>query len=283
MSDFNKTALTTLQSVSSFFDTPLRKFNPINSSFSVGIEIEVKFRHYFPELFDKYFKNTSWGDRSPSEQDEINSIIGKSEESLLFKLNKTKELGINTGNDCYWEFALDPVWDLSLIVSQIHLLRDIGVLPKGEHSLHMTIGNLKKDRDSYWVLMFAELLFSSRERLETGVNKEKNKTYFRKGVAGLLEKRWRLIECKSASELRSLEIVVDDKISLTSGKMEIFNRILNDPKLRAYVIKKSKVIFERLGLPDENWGNYKSNGEVWDRYIENFDTIKEFIFFKQIH
>ena len=65
--------------------------------------------------------------------------------------------------------------------------------------------------------------------------------------------------------------------------MEIFNRILNDPKLRAYVIKKSKVIFERLGLPDENWGNYKSNGEVWDRYIENFDTIKEFIFFKQIH
>ncbi len=278
MYSFNENASQTLKKVATHFGAPVECYNPIRCDYSIGIEIEVKFKHYYPELFEKYFKNNSWNSYSQSEKDIINQEISEKEEETQIKnkLEKVLELGVEKGEDCYWEFALDPVTDLSLIVSQINLLKYIGLLPEGIHSVHLTIGNAKKDEDIHWVLFLVEMILSSKERLITGANKQKRSTYFRKGESGLLEKRWRLKECKSAIEFRTLELVIDEDMdsSFTIEKMNRLNNLLNDQEYLDIEIIKCKDVLRRLNIPVSNWKNYKDNPEIWDMYYENYDKIK---------
>lgn len=282
MSKFNEKATATLHKVSEYFDKPIRGFQPIPSPQSVGIELEVKFKYFFPELFEKYFKDIAWQDRPSYQKKEIEKVVTEEEKDILAKLEKTKELGINTGNDCYWEFALDPVDDLSIILKQVHLLHDIGALPKGTHSMHITVGNVENDKNTYWLLLLSELLFSSESRMKAGISEKGRKAYFRKGTAGLLEKRFRLVDCKVASELRSLELVIGHEMSMNWVTLNLFSRLLNFGPEFEYKIKKAKEIFNIVGLPDQNWGNYHDNPEVWNKYFENFDKIRSFVFFETI-
>lgn len=278
MTDYNKIALDTLERISSHFETELKRYEPINSDFSVGIEVEIKFQYYFPEIFEKYFKNKSWKNYSKDEQKIISSEITVIENitNLREKLYKTQELGIVKGLDCYWEFALDPVTDLSILLTQLELLKDLDLIPKGNHSLHITIGNKAKNESIHWVLLLCEMLLSSPERIVTGFNKEKRVTYFKKGESGLLEKRWRLVDCPSAIEFRSLELVVDnDKdISLTISKLQYISKLLNNVDFLNNEIDKCKVVLGEYDLPNTNWKNYKNNPDIWDRYYDNFTNIK---------
>jgi hypothetical protein len=278
MSGFNKKALNVLEKVSEHFNTDLTRYTPIESNYSVGIETEIKFKYYYPELYERYFKGGRWKEYIPEQKNAINEIVTytETEKGILSKLEKTKELGIKKGNDCYWEFALDPVTDLSLILTQLQLLIDLNLLPNGQHSLHITIGNMNKTVDSYWLLFICEMLFSSQKRLSSGINKEKRATYFRKGESGLLVKRWRLVECKTAIEFRSVGLFIENsKISITHEKLSYLNRLLNDSEFQTNEINKCKNILNDIGLPNENWKNYKDNPEIWDKYYDSYETIKE--------
>lgn len=278
MYKFNEIALQNISNVSKHFETNIKRFEPINCNYSIGIEIEIKFKNYYPELFEKYFKNKKWDDYTFNEKNRINDIITKKENDTKIKKNleKVLELGIQKGNDCYWEFALDPVYDLSIILSQIELLKELKLMPSGDHSLHMTIGNIEKNEDIQWVLMLCEMLFSSKSRMLSGADKENKKTYFKKGLAGLLKKHWNLKECKTAIEFRSLEIRIDNNLdhSLTHKKLSYLSELLNNIDFRLDEIKRSKKIFNSLDLPLKNWGNYKDNPEVWNKYYKNFNKIR---------
>lgn len=277
MTDYNKIALDTLNRVSTHFNTNLVRYDSINSNFSVGIEVEIKFKYFFPELYEKYFKNNSWKHYSVEEQQIINEEINEEENRIGIKrkLNTTVELGIVKGMDCYWEFALDPVNDLSLIRTQLQLLKDLKLLPNGNHSLHITIGNKVKNENIHWSLLLCELLLSSPERIATGFDIDKRATYFRKGESGLLEKRWRLVDCPSAIEFRSLELVVDDDISITIDKLKYIHKILNDNNFLNDETNRCKLIFGQYNLPNINWKNYKDSPDIWNKYYENFDNIKK--------
>lgn len=274
MQTLDNKASDTLAKVSEYYGSPLKNFSPLPSSFSVGIEIEVQFKHYFPDLYKQYFKGKRWNDYSDSQKEEISSIISIEEKELKEKLHTLEKQGIKKGKDAYWEFALDPVFDLSLILKQVHLLHDIGVLPEGDHALHMTIGNMRKNPKAYWLLMIAELLFSSQKRMITGKCANNNKTYFRKGSSGLLEKRWRLIDCPVALEFRSLELTFATNPSITYEKLEIIANVLNDEAYGDSIISQCKKAIGIFQLPNKNWNNYMTNNDTWDKYYKHFEDIR---------
>lgn len=278
MCNFNDKALSTLNNVSNYFKKDLKRYKPIISNYSIGIETEIKFKYYYPELYNKFFKDGNWKNFSTEEKKDINKIITYTENELGIKekLEKVLELGINKGKDCYWEFALDPVTDLSLILTQLNILIDLGLLPDGEHSLHITIGNLEKNVNTYWILLICEILFSSQKRLMSGNNKDRRKAYFRKGESGLLVKRWRLIDCETAIEFRSVGLFIENgKISITHKKLSYLNKLLNDSEFQTNEINKCKEVLKDIDLPNENWKNYKDNPEIWDKYYDSYETIKE--------
>lgn len=279
MSNFNKEAIANLDRVAKHFGKELTIYEPILCDYSIGIEVEIKFRDFFPELFEKYFKDRTWDTYSPCEQATISDEITVEEERLEIKerLEKITELGIKKGRDCYWEFALDPVTDLSIILTQLDLLSQLEVLPEGAHSLHVTIGNLKSNEETYWIFAFCELMFSSAERISSGFDLRKRMTFFKKGRAGLVVKRWRLVGCDSAVEFRSLELVVDGELSVTHDKLVFLNKLLTSKPFRDEAISRAKGTFKDLDLPNENWGSYSDNPEVWDRYANNYEVIKQML------
>ena len=275
--NFNEEALITLDRVAKHFGQELKRFEPIECNTSIGIEIEIMFKCFFPEISRKYFTDRTWSSYSEEEKELIDEEITLIENRIGVKhrLEKTLELGIKKGRDCYWEFALDPVTDLSIILTQLQLLTDLELLPNGEHSLHITVANLESNQETYWIFFLAEMLFSSKKRIETGFNKENSVTYFRKGTAGLLKKRWGLVDSKQAIEFRSLELVVkNNESSITYKKLEYFCRILNETEFRKSELERCKTLFSVLNMPNKNWGNYKDNPEIWDLFSNNYDNIQ---------
>ena len=280
--NYNEESLKVLNRVSDYYGKELMRYEPIECAKSIGIEIEIKFQHYFPEIYQKYFQDRTWDSYSYGEKEIIDEEITLIENRIGVKhtLEKILELGIKKGNDCYWEFALDPITDLSLLLTQLQLLLDLDVLPKGEHSLHLTVGDLKSSENTYWIMFLSELLFSSKSRISSGFDTERKRTYFRKGKAGLLEKRWRLVGCEYATEFRTLELIVDNKfgLSITHKKLTYLSNLINNTDFLKEEISKVLIIFDSLGLPNSNWGNYKDNTEVWNNYLDNFEKIKSSLF-----
>ena len=95
--------------LSEIFSADVEKRDSILSVYPVGIEIEVKFSSYFPQLYNKYLSHQKT--YSIEEQSEIDKEIGDTERPLLDKLEKTISAGIPRGKDRYWEFSIQPQKD----------------------------------------------------------------------------------------------------------------------------------------------------------------------------
>ncbi len=246
--------------------------------FTIGIEIEVKFKYYFPDLYKQYFEGGKWKTLPYEDQCLINKEIDIFEESTLNKLQKTIECGIPKGKDKYWEFAFNPVNDLSLLIKQIDILKAIDLIPPGRHSLHITIGgpswySVKETRPlTFYALMILELLFSDRERVADGFGPDKvsNATWAKKGMGGILEKNeYELEDNIVGFEFRSLILKDDTNLEDLFG-MLIF--IMTDPR-GIKLIEEIKKRMLLIGLPDVNWKRPAIKPEIWNLYIEKFDEL----------
>lgn len=114
---FNKQVIKTIDLLKNEFNIILEEKTDLISDFTIGIEIEVKFQSYFPEIFDKYFKNKKYLQFTEQEKENITNEISITEKDILKNLNKTIELGIPKGNDAYWEFAFNPVNNLTDVLT----------------------------------------------------------------------------------------------------------------------------------------------------------------------
>ena len=247
------------------------------SPYPVGLEIEVKFKYYFPEIHEKYFLDKGYLDYNGDERDIITKEVTLAEIELLKQLNKTVEAGIPKGNDKYWEFAFNPAYDLSLLYSQLEILRLANLLPEGEHSLHITIGDLKASKKVYHVLMVLELLFTNKERIQAGYNKDKTfvGTWAKKGDAGIYKKTHHdLTDSDGGVELRTLTIIVDHN-GIDFGFFIILNELLNDiyQNKPNVLLMKAESLLKEFELPDKNWLKPYQNPEIWDKFIEHFDEM----------
>lgn len=275
--NFDITSLDTIANLESTFQVSADSFASLVSSVSIGIEIEVKFKYYFPEIHNKYFSNfkeylaLEYADKS-----KIKFEISEVEKPLQEQLFKTVECGIPHGLDRYWEFAFKPAYDISLICKQVDILNKLNLIPEGNHSLHINLGDTKLTPRMYWVLMTLELLYCSKQRIASGFSN--NFTYMsaswaKKGDGGILAKNCTdLQDSECGVELRTLQFNGDSNNLYNILKTLCF--LLNGgDEIISFLKKESK----EVGLPNSNFGKPHTNPDVWNKYVDNFEHLSNLI------
>ena len=271
---YDNQAKETISLLEKEFNVIIEEKPSLISKYTIGTEIEVKFQYYFPEIFNKYFNNKKYENYSEAEKEIITNEIGIQEKNILPLLEKTVELGIPKGNDPYWEFAFNPVNNLTLLYYQIEILKKANLIPKGEHSFHITVGGLKRNKRTYHILMILELLFLKQDRILSGYNYETymNSTWAKKGRAGItIKKENDLIDCPEAIEFRTLMIYNDTDIY---SMFKILHHLLhnNCDELINNVVNEMK----KYNLPDENWENIHRNMVIWNQYSDSFNSLSKY-------
>lgn len=255
----------------------------------IGIEIEIKWRYFFPELYEKYISKKSYSELNEQEKVKLTKECDELEKDLIEKFKKTEESGIKRGNDKYYEYIFPPRYNVKGTSELVNILVQNNLIPDGEHSIHVNIGNLRANKDAYYLLLMMELKYSSVDRLKSGfINNHKNMsaTYGRKGYGGIFEKDKRYIELGSEylSELRTLSYNPkrDDMYEMIK-EISYYADIIIDKQNNKEnkLIKEWDSIKENLekllvknGLVDKNWKKPNLEPEYWEKYIEKYETIK---------
>ena len=272
--DIDKKAKETISFLEKEFKIIIEEKPSLISKYSIGTEIEIKFKYFFPELFNKYFDNKKYENYSDNEKEIITNEITIQEVNILPLLEKTISLGIPKGNDPYWEFAFNPVNDLTLLYYQIEILKKANLIPSGEHSFHITVGGLNRNKRSYHMLLILELLFLKQDRILSGYNYDTymNTTWAKKGRAGItIKKENDLIDCVEAIEFRTLMIY--DDIDIYSMFKTLHYLLHNDcDDLINNVIDE----MSRYNLPDKNWENIHRNMVIWNQYSDSFNSLSNY-------
>jgi hypothetical protein len=191
----------------------LRKYEEkarLADSVTIGCEVEVRFKSYFPELYEKYLEGTSYDQLSNLTKLNFTAECNDAEIELQKKLKLTEEAGVPKGKDRYYEFANAPVHHPYTLTVELSMLRDAGLIPKGiKHPLHITVGGLGHSRDTGLMLMALELLgYTSPERILAVAVDDKAVAWARKGRAGMRERKAADLSlgADKAIELRTLEL-----------------------------------------------------------------------------
>lgn len=243
----------------------------------------MPWRAYFPDLWVEGFPNVS--------DDEMSRITRECEireATLLPKLRKTIECGINRGCDRYWEFALDPVTDHSILVNQVAILRMNGLIPGDTNSLHITLGGIRVDRYAYYVAMVIEALSTSPHRvLSAFMSDNQSKGWGRKGKAGVFEKEGShdmQHDYNYGTEIRMGQVPADDKmldlmldIAQQMGEQILYVQQGIQSYKRDFdqFIGELTSILHHVGLPDTNWKNPHTEPQLWNHYAEVLPSLRE--------
>lgn len=229
-------------------------------------------------------------DIDPDRLQQITDECTIREATLLPKLRKTVSCGINRGNDRYWEFALDPVFDVALISTQVEILKESGLIPGDTNSLHITLGDIKTSRYVYYIAMVMEALSCTPERITTafpnGVSTSA-KGWARKGYAGVYQKRGTYdmqYGYYYGAEIRLAQ--VPGTVAELHQMLDIAQRMAVQVDMIQRGVMSSKYWFDtfishlasilhRAGLPDSNWRNPHMNPDVWEVFVEALPSMKQ--------
>jgi hypothetical protein len=269
---------------------------------SIGAEIEVNFSSYFPEFYKKYIATGEYKNGDFDTKGRISKEIAIEEDKyLLPTLLKTQKMGLPKGQDGYWEFAFLPVNDVYILLDQINLLRHIDLLPKGEHSLHLTLGDVQESEDVYYMLLLLEMLWGNKNRIYTCLNNLNNPhlsgSFGKKGRGGVFVKAARELEGSTvvACELRTLSINITDNrvddlltirelletVSLIAG----FIKTAQNPacwffqtgeewkQWERWKIHAQNILEDHGVVADSNWGKPHQSRGIWEKYCEEFDKM----------
>lgn len=274
----------TLQTSTSFLD----RQKPAYDTCSVGLEIEVPWRAYFPHLWAKHFQRGTkdFANFSVAEAAALDHDSKPQELCLNAKLGKTLECGLDKGRDWYWEFIIPPVRDVRILAEQVAVLNANDLCPWGPYSLQPTIGGLRRTRSSYFALLILELLFASPERIAKGINAKVPQwatSWARKGQGGIARKS--LLDLKhgdtQAIELRTL--------CLPASLEEFYDFLTATALLATWLYREQcgaavpqwdRIVAELaglltdFGLDNANWENPHTNPAVWEKYITCFYDMK---------
>jgi len=277
MNNINDIPLQTTSNLLNAFPSNLQKRDPWPRKVPVGIEVEVPWRGYFPDL---------WVDGFPNVDEEtlarITEECTKREETLIPKLRKTQECGVKRGADKYWEFAFDPVTDVRITCDHVEILRQHNLIPEGPHSLHITFGGLRATRDMHYVAMILECFACSPERILSGfhpTSEAQSVGWARKGFAGLFEKTGShdlLHGYQYGCEIRLLTLPqTDDELFYLLDIGQCFAVLaLNKDPMWTRIRDTLKMILLKNGLPDENWKKPHINPELWKDVAEKWPAVQ---------
>lgn len=254
-------------------------------SLTIGCEIEVRWRHYFPELWEKYnMENVPYSRMDRQQQYDLSYDCDVLERELIPRLALTEAAGIPKGRDKYYEFAHSPVYHPYTLSIEVGLLKKLGLIPKGiKHSLQITIGGLGHSRDTGLMLMALELLgYTSPERILSAADSDKALAWGRKGRAGLRERDGTLLSlgAEKAIELRTLELPVTDReIGELFARTSLMANAINGVNEKQFM-KWLNIVdeLEQLGHWHNidvwsNWGPPYQNPEIWKDFASKLPLI----------
>lgn len=246
---------------------------------TVGAEVEVRFRHYFPDIWAKYgLDHFNYLDLPIKQQELMSLETYKLEAPLLEKLNKIVEAGIPKGKDKYWEFAFEPCFNPTILSDEITFLMGLGAIPKNyNHSLQITIGGIKPGYDTGLLLMILELLFVKPERILEGVDPDKAKSWGRRSRAGIRERFGTSAKPlglgkETAIEFRTLQLPDYYNIHAFLNRILILascslqNSEIEQEFWAAFKAELALIAAE-FNLPNlkKNWGHSYENTEAWTK------------------
>jgi hypothetical protein len=241
-----------------------------------GLEVEVPWRAYFPDLWEKHFFGGTrpYAAMSPDEQALLTADCNALEAELLPRLEATQRCGIPRGKDRYWEFALPPVNDLALAGALLNSLSAAHLLPWGNHSLQITLCGVGNNQELYTVLLVLELLFVRKERIAQSCNGYG--TWSRKGRGGISPKgSVHMVYGGSGAELRTLELPAtpDECMQMFVVLSQILGLVV-----RGELGNVSALAREMLAAHDLPWSQWESpqrSPEIWRQYVASYDALRE--------
>lgn len=244
---------------------------------SIGIEIECSWKSYFPDLWVEGFPNI---DRTLLQS--ITDECATREKTLLPLLQKTSDCGIKRGADKYWEFAFPPVHDPSITCSQVQFLKDAKMIPPGKHSLHITIGGLKLNKNAVYLATLLESFSCSPERIMQGFHPSypdtSSASWGRKGQAGCFEKIGSNDlqgDCEFATEIRTLVLpeTTEHLLSILEFAQDRAEEIITkNPNWNKY-FNLVKTLLTKYDLPDTNWQKPHEDPTSWRKYAECYQAF----------
>jgi len=261
---------------------------------TIGCEVEVRFKSYFPELYAKYLEDTSYERLSNKQKLNFGAEVTEAERPLQELLAKSAQCGVPKGKDRYYEFANAPVHHPYTLTVELGLLRDAGLIPKGvKHPLHITIGGLGHSQDVGFMLMTLELLgYTSPSRIWDVAVSDKAVAWARKGRAGMRERSAAELSlgATKAIELRTLELPetqtgIENLFGLTHRMATIISGKGTDQD----VLRLARVWEELAEIGHvhdidvySNWGRPYDNPQIWIDFankLPNIDTstLKELV------
>ncbi len=217
---------------------------------------------------------------SQEESAELSAECALIEAALLPRLQATVPCGLQRGVDKYWEFVLPPANDLRITCDILQVLDTAKLLPAGYFSLHATLSGVGPQAHVYIVLLLLELLFVRKERIERGFRS--GRAWAQKGRGGIYQKSSRdlLYDSGTAYEWRTLELPptraarenllaiiahLAKHLSMAEGTSSTFETVVADVQ---HMLAQAE-------LPYEVWHNPQYRKEVWRRYLDRFDSMRE--------
>lgn len=263
---------------------------------SIGIEVEVPFSSYFPQIWARFrLAERGVSGLDTFEMLALNEETSAAEFALLPLLHRTVKCGIPRGNDRYWEFSLRPVFNGQILADQVSMLTAVGALPRDRrHALHVTLGSLIPSKSLYHLAMLLELHFVTPERIRDGLSRMRSPIHAgwgRKGLAGIYGKGPSDLQdgASLASELRILELPPEDSelrrlmasIQWCAGAIFERGRGSWSAEARAWQLFDDQIplILADHGLSDVNWFKSGPGGGVdhlaWETYIHGMPALLE--------
>jgi hypothetical protein len=272
-----------LQTITNLLNTfpvqpPLRKSQG-ERTIPLGIEIEVPWRAYYPDLWIEGFPNVD-----PVVLDRISQECTLREKELLPNLVLAQQCGIPSGADKYWEFAFDPVTDVSILINQLDILKANKLMPQGKHSLHITIGGIKPTVDMYYVAMILEAFACDTNRIKSAFSiTNTSKGWARKGRAGLFEKQGShdlQHGYEYGVEIRMLCTPdTSEKMFLLLNDAQSLSELVSDPSSQLptsswHKLKKQLMsILIYYELPASNWNRPSENQTLWNHIANVYPEL----------
>lgn len=291
MTNLDSQAHQILHNLCQHFKQDMPTIQTWQSDITIGIEIEIKWSAYFPQLWEKYLKTSSFKNLSFNDKEALSKECTGLETVLLPKLQATQACGLEKGQDKYYEFAFPPIHNVYLINAMIQSLRAENLIPLGEHSLHLTVGNLPVCKDTYYLLLLLETQACNAQRIASAFHLENaslSATWARKGMGGLFQKEARELknDASCASEFRTLHLTENTNVIQILKDTSIISQAIIDKRQGIETkevlawnrwLEKAKEVLNFYSLADENWKKPNLTPQYWRAYMLHLENIKEML------
>lgn len=259
----------------------LPKKEPVSigtSPLTIGIEIEMTWRHAFPEVATEWPAPNELKSDS-KEYAEFSAAYDKNDTLLMPILEKIQPVIPRVGKDAYWEFSFLPTRNLTITSEEIALLYEATILRDNfDYSLHMTVAGIDNERDAFAFLCGLEQVKGTTpKRIREGINTKKG-AWSRKGLGGIMKRRPNelLGDDETGYEFRTLTCQSQEQITSVLRRAGELAQLFSDEDTTTWKTYRSiiETTLSEQGLELKAWDRPKRNPTPWLTYIKLLESIE---------